>query len=195
MTRFEFLTSLFFFFLMIRPPPRSTLFPYTTLFRSLEFLDLAAPVLQKIADTVLLSNRGTQEAELCGLPDDQPELPLGHHRLGAFLHPKGHHAERLQRSFHSWDGWHRTFDSDVVRARGATPDSNSLSVPGPSVIGRPSRHCMLEVRRFQNIGRTKRFKSLFGQPAIEHLYQPPPQHVRLHDAPIEQNMRRACQTV
>src|SRR5258708_31537973 len=31
----------FFFFLMIRRPPRSTLFPYTTLFRSgLEFLGL-----------------------------------------------------------------------------------------------------------------------------------------------------------
>src|SRR5260370_34582449 len=32
---------LFFFFLMIRRPPRSTLFPYTTLFRSikLEFLN------------------------------------------------------------------------------------------------------------------------------------------------------------
>src|SRR2546425_11424781 len=29
------LASLFFFFLMIRRPPRSTLFPYTTLFRSL----------------------------------------------------------------------------------------------------------------------------------------------------------------
>src|SRR6266496_4825112 len=28
------LSSLFFFFLMIRRPPRSTLFPYTTLFRS-----------------------------------------------------------------------------------------------------------------------------------------------------------------
>src|SRR5688572_33234602 len=28
------LYSLFFFFLMIRRPPRSTLFPYTTLFRS-----------------------------------------------------------------------------------------------------------------------------------------------------------------
>src|SRR2546423_5627825 len=27
----------FFFFLMIRRPPRSTLFPYTTLFRSLDF--------------------------------------------------------------------------------------------------------------------------------------------------------------
>src|SRR5438874_12096197 len=29
-----FLTSFSFFFLMIRRPPRSTLFPYTTLFRS-----------------------------------------------------------------------------------------------------------------------------------------------------------------
>src|SRR3989449_5341784 len=28
--------ALFFFFLMIRRPPRSTLFPYTTLFRSIE---------------------------------------------------------------------------------------------------------------------------------------------------------------
>src|SRR5256885_5334704 len=28
------ITSVFFFFLMIRRPPRSTLFPYTTLFRS-----------------------------------------------------------------------------------------------------------------------------------------------------------------
>src|SRR3989454_5095783 len=30
---------LFFFFLMIRRPPRSTLFPYTTLFRSIVQLD------------------------------------------------------------------------------------------------------------------------------------------------------------
>src|SRR5476649_3019336 len=29
---------LFFFFLMIRRPPRSTLFPYTTLFRSCEYI-------------------------------------------------------------------------------------------------------------------------------------------------------------
>src|SRR5215216_6910517 len=31
---FRILLSCFFFFLMIRRPPRSTLFPYTTLFRS-----------------------------------------------------------------------------------------------------------------------------------------------------------------
>src|SRR5206468_12228621 len=42
---FSFLFSphyLFFFFLMIRRPPRSTLFPYTTLFRSsLPFMDFS----------------------------------------------------------------------------------------------------------------------------------------------------------
>src|SRR2546426_7911784 len=31
------ITAVFFFFLMIRRPPRSTLFPYTTLFRSVPF--------------------------------------------------------------------------------------------------------------------------------------------------------------
>src|SRR5689334_25159522 len=35
----RFSTRLIFFFLMIRRPPRSTLFPYTTLFRSLYVLD------------------------------------------------------------------------------------------------------------------------------------------------------------
>src|SRR5256885_10331643 len=35
--------SLFFFFLMIRRPPRSTLFPYTTLFRSAKLLSLPLP--------------------------------------------------------------------------------------------------------------------------------------------------------
>src|SRR5205807_5958540 len=33
-------SSLLFFFLMIRRPPRSTLFPYTTLFRSIHDIDL-----------------------------------------------------------------------------------------------------------------------------------------------------------
>src|SRR5256885_15952092 len=35
--------NLFFFFLMIRQPPRSTLFPYTTLFRSLRRANRPAP--------------------------------------------------------------------------------------------------------------------------------------------------------
>src|SRR3712207_8141817 len=39
----------FFFFLMIRRPPRSTLFPYTTLFRSVVALTWAIAVTAEIA--------------------------------------------------------------------------------------------------------------------------------------------------
>src|SRR5256885_2885069 len=40
------MSNLYFFFLMIRRPPRSTLFPYTTLFRSLRAL-LAQPGIER----------------------------------------------------------------------------------------------------------------------------------------------------
>src|SRR2546430_12313811 len=38
--------AVLFFFLMIRRPPRSTLFPYTTLFRSRQIVDLRRQLLQ-----------------------------------------------------------------------------------------------------------------------------------------------------
>src|SRR3989442_14254914 len=41
----RFCSRLFFFFLMIRRPPRSTLFPYTTLFRSRDAVFYAELVL------------------------------------------------------------------------------------------------------------------------------------------------------
>src|SRR5271167_2446484 len=41
------------FFLMIRRPPRSTLFPYTTLFRSLAFAHLRDRNLNEVADDLL----------------------------------------------------------------------------------------------------------------------------------------------
>src|SRR2546422_5722741 len=47
-------TSALFFFLMIRRPPRSTLFPYTTLFRSQRFTQ---PAYQRIAATVAGASR------------------------------------------------------------------------------------------------------------------------------------------
>src|SRR5262249_61353977 len=41
----DFYNSHSFFFLMLRRPPRSTLFPYTTLFRSRDYLAAAFPEL------------------------------------------------------------------------------------------------------------------------------------------------------
>src|SRR3712207_8630259 len=45
--------SFAFFFLMIRRPPRSTLFPYTTLFRSAELTPLGAERLRSAAPVYL----------------------------------------------------------------------------------------------------------------------------------------------
>src|SRR5690348_17566320 len=54
--------SLFFFFLMIRRPPRSTLFPYTTLFRSV----LAVEQLERGAGDGAGSDRRVDGGELGG---------------------------------------------------------------------------------------------------------------------------------
>src|SRR5690242_21112432 len=48
---------LFLFFLMIRPPPRSTLFPYTTLFRSpLTNITYTANFAQQVASVSVITN-------------------------------------------------------------------------------------------------------------------------------------------
>src|SRR5437773_12405281 len=74
--------SLFlFFFLLIRPPPRSTLFPYTTLFRSLlgrlpQSRDIDARAGQKRrAPAVFLVEQGRKQVE--GL-DELMVLPHGY---------------------------------------------------------------------------------------------------------------------
>src|SRR5438445_12578420 len=62
---------LLFFFLMIRPPPRSTLFPYTTLFRSPSGAD-RKPALQDQA-----GHGSPDRAELTGCP---PVTRIEQHR-------------------------------------------------------------------------------------------------------------------
>src|SRR3712207_8872699 len=56
-----------FFFLMIRRPPRSTLFPYTTLFRSLAFHILAADPddVLRLADVLRLVKDTVKFCDVC----------------------------------------------------------------------------------------------------------------------------------
>src|SRR2546430_17411205 len=60
---------IFFFFLMIRRPPRSTLFPYTTLFRS--------PAVQpdRVPEPVLRGGAGAPHPAEAREPDAGPPLP------------------------------------------------------------------------------------------------------------------------
>src|SRR3712207_9505958 len=61
-----------FFFLMIRRPPRSTLFPYTTLFRS-----RALPALPQQLRLVLLERQaGARAVAARPLPGDPRPVPL-----------------------------------------------------------------------------------------------------------------------
>src|SRR3989337_2913314 len=59
-----FLFPLFFFFLMIRRPPRSTLFPYTTLFRSSASFDLISVYLVFLIGSRLYSRRDRKSTRL-----------------------------------------------------------------------------------------------------------------------------------
>src|SRR5260221_8922136 len=68
------LYAIFFFFLMIRRPPRSTLFPYTTLFRSL-----------RIGELLLRVDRGS--AEVVAQPQRVSHL-VGDHVLQRGLHDR-----------------------------------------------------------------------------------------------------------
>src|SRR5256885_6933417 len=68
---------LIFFFLMIRRPPRSTLFPYTTLFRSEEFggTTLATPISAKTGQNIdALLDQILLQAELLRSEEHTSEL-------------------------------------------------------------------------------------------------------------------------
>src|SRR2546430_15357788 len=78
----------FFFFLMIRRPPRSTLFPYTTLFRSalLQHRDIGDAVLGR-------EIIGGGQAVAAGADDDDVVFPL---RLGRGPLRSEEHTSELQ---------------------------------------------------------------------------------------------------
>src|SRR2546430_6083534 len=63
----------FFFFLMIRRPPRSTLFPYTTLFRSLPVrIDRASQISQRVPH----QPEAVERLDEVGLPLDRKSTRL-----------------------------------------------------------------------------------------------------------------------
>src|SRR5438309_7014955 len=68
---------LFFFFLMLRRPPRSTLFPYTTLFRS----------------------KSAKSYSVAGLPGET-DIPAYPTRLRTYYQRSEEHTSELQSQFH-----------------------------------------------------------------------------------------------
>src|SRR3982750_552845 len=78
--------SRLFFFLMIRRPPRSTLFPYTTLFRSVRVQRPQHPLRRRARLC-----HGARADHRADLPPDPPHASrLRRHRLLAAGHPDPH---------------------------------------------------------------------------------------------------------
>src|SRR2546430_13029110 len=65
----------FFFFLMIRRPPRSTLFPYTTLFRSLDLAAAVRSMKQRVPHTMRV------EVEVTSLDRKSTRLNSSHSQI------------------------------------------------------------------------------------------------------------------
>src|SRR3712207_8589382 len=80
-----------FFFLMIRRPPRSTLFPYTTLFRSVGAVpDLALE---------LLAHRVPGGVQHLVADDDRVEVEAGGLRVPAAVRSEEHTSELQSRQY------------------------------------------------------------------------------------------------
>src|SRR3712207_1699175 len=93
---------LFFFFLMIRRPPRSTLFPYTTLFRSAAVEVASYRIVQEALANVTHQASATDcvvrltvtDELRIEVSDDGTGIPKGH-RSGVRLHSMRELAEEL----------------------------------------------------------------------------------------------------
>src|SRR5256885_12550002 len=77
---------LFFFFLMIRRPPRSTLFPYTTLFRSITTLPIMdTPITWVVWHGRLMANVSPRPVAMTpyryGMPSDRKSTRLNSSHL------------------------------------------------------------------------------------------------------------------
>src|SRR3712207_8479133 len=77
---------------MIRRPPRSTLFPYTTLFRSLQVPRVRSAALGEDGDVQLLQGRGPARRQVHG----QVDLTVGRHPPDAGIQRSEEHTSELQ---------------------------------------------------------------------------------------------------
>src|SRR2546429_5255459 len=92
----------FFFFLMIRRPPRSTLFPYTTLFRSITYMGaLGAGQVTKACNQIVLAGylMGISEGLVFGADRKSTRLNSSHGYISyaVFCLKKKKKAVRVER--------------------------------------------------------------------------------------------------
>src|SRR5262252_9856158 len=160
-------------------------------FQGPEFLELVAPVFDDGPRRIVLPDRGAQKAELRGDTDGEPELLSFDRRAGPLFHPERHDAESFQRRLESGHGGHRALDSDVIAARCAAANADTVAArPGTSVVRGPASDSMLEVRRIEHVRRLDRRKPLLREPPVQYADNPRAQLFGLEHPAVEQHVCR-----
>src|SRR5256885_8921492 len=85
-----------FFFLMIRRPPRSTLFPYTTLFRSLNLCGLSALCRGESDSAPREIGVAENRASIRPVRREQPRRPIGAEKRIEIVARSEEHTSELQ---------------------------------------------------------------------------------------------------
>src|SRR6266705_3959585 len=97
------LFNTFFFFIMIRRPPRSTLFPYTTLFRSVnEFHHAAAPSYTALLEHLEPVERSEEHTSELQSPYDLVCRRLLEKKNKKLEGPVGFRTRQMRRSLRCW---------------------------------------------------------------------------------------------
>src|SRR5256886_15593641 len=141
---------IFFFFLMIRRPPRSTLFPYTTLFRSLGFERVGDEGIgcEQLDRQLAPPARSTrhppehlpaQQGELIRQGVERRELRVTHHGLDARPERvRGDRAARREPGEQLAPRHRRSNPSTIARACArARPSFPGAPAPAEAKCGRP----------------------------------------------------------
>src|SRR5271157_1076440 len=116
-----------------------------------QLFNLITPILQQVANLILLPHRGAQKAKLGRLTNYQPELPVRNFRLRPLFHAKRNHTQGLERRFHSGHCRHCTLNTYVISARRAAADPYAPPASCPAVVGCAARYGVLQVWRIQNL--------------------------------------------
>src|SRR3989454_9279746 len=180
----------FFFFLMIRRPPRSTLFPYTTLFRSRRLHEPADPLTPSVAGQqprpTSLERNGLAPGSGAGVVDHRPgreRRVTTHERVGGILHDEAAFREprQLRGRRDAGCGMRRPrFDHDPCAEGCLSYPETSLREPGSERRGVPpsglqGQGCPSVVPVHQTLSLAA---SKLHLPALDE-----PERVRLHRIP------------
>src|SRR5437764_6564117 len=112
-----------------------------------DFFEFVVPgdVLEHRADAVVAAEGTGEETKAGVFTDDETKLLRRHVGVRAFFHAEGSDAKGFDRRFHAGHSGHRRLDANIVGARGAAANPQTVTMSDPTAVGRAARDAAAEV--------------------------------------------------